>query len=481
MATDNLPVQSFTDFSIITTLEAFANKPQIWPDLRKSYGMDIFDFDIINTLKGSKKFIGSESYTVQEENPPFRTLTIGAGSTIGTVPGGVAYIVLDAGDLDSMGNYYPQEYQEITLGGASHKAVVTITHIGVVGGSPNTVTLTVYPKNTATTLDATYIATGLHGAYGPAPTRGNETGPVLGTMSGYQQFTYYLQTTKSNKSFGDAEFARQKWVTPEGKGMWSKAVRDMDMDLDAQMELSIHTGEVNLNTSNIYDTSLASNTSIPIYGTQGIWNWIGARGKDLTYTNASGFPIEYFYKISEFGESVGLFSGEWLFNAGNGLLRTIEKSCKSYITQATGSLSDLFTPNAGGGMKDLITGFKSIQLNSGATKIILKSNHMFTNPYFLGQLPGFTEAAEVFPLMQVREKISGGMIPNLHLVYRGLEGYTDRERIVKAFGGMGGALQRFTGAPTVLESDISKYNALTEWGLAALEMWRGMRVYRSDI
>jgi hypothetical protein len=479
MATNNLPVQSFTDFSIITTLQAFANKPQIWPDLRKSYGMDIFDFDIINTLKGSKKFIGSETYTVQEELPPFRTLTMGAGCGVGTVPGGVATIVLDANDLDAQNNYYPQPFQEITLGGASHKAVVTI--MSIAGTGTSTVTLTVWPKDTSVTLDATYIATGLHGAYGPAPTKGNESGPVLGTMSGYQEFTYYLQTTKSNKSFGDAEFARQKWITPQGKGMWSKAVRDLDMDLDAQMELSIHTGETNLNTSNIYDTSLATNSSIPIYGTEGIWNWLGSRGKDLTYTSASGFPIEYFYKISEFGESVGLFSGEWLFNAGNELLRTVEKSCKSYITQATGSLNELFTPNAGGGMKDLVTGFKSIQLNSGATKIILKSNHMFTNPYFLGQLPGFTEAAEVFPLMNVREKKSGSLIPNLHMVYRGVDGYEDRERIVKAFGGMGGALQRFAGAPTVLEGDISKYHALTEWGLAALEMWRGMRVFRSDI
>jgi hypothetical protein len=483
MAKNNLSVQHATSYDIMTTLEAFTYKPQIWPDLRKSFGMGILDFDIINTLKKSTKFIASESYTVQEELPPWRLLKMRSDSAVGTVPGGVAYIVLDNDDLDTMGNYYPRIHQEITLGNAYHKAVVTITDIVVTATTPNTVTLTVYPKagSTATTpitLDSSYIYTGAIGAYMPAVTTGNETDAVKGTMSGYQEFTFYLETMKSNKTFGDSRFATETWRTPQGKGLWNKAVADLDMELDAAMEMKIHVGEENINTTYIYDTSLATSASVPIFGTKGIWNWIGERGKDITYTNASGFPIENFYQAAEYGETVGLPNGDWMFNSGGNLLRTVEKSCKSYITNATGSLNEMFTPEAGGGMKNLEVGFKSIMI--GQQRFYLKTNHLFTNPYFLGGLPGFKDAAELFPLMDVRDKKSGSWVPNLHIVYRGVEGY-DRARIIAPFAGMGGALKQMVGAPIVLEGDISKLHALSEWGLAAMEMWRGMRIYNTDL
>ena len=57
MAKNNLSVQHATSYDIMTTLEAFTYKPQIWPDLRKSFGMGILDFDIINTLKKSTKVL----------------------------------------------------------------------------------------------------------------------------------------------------------------------------------------------------------------------------------------------------------------------------------------------------------------------------------------------------------------------------------------------------------------------------------------
>jgi len=485
MSKDSLPVAHATSKDIMTTLEFFTNKPQVWPDLRKSYGQDILDFDIIGTLKGSNKYIASESFSVEEELPPFRTLKIGANSVVSATPGGVATIRLDADDLDSLGNYYPRVKQEIVLGTAYHKAVVVITAITVnTGPTPHTVDLTVYPKagSTATvpvTLDSSYIATGLIASYVPVVDAGNESAAVTGTMRGYQNFTYYLETIKSNKTIGDAELARENWVTPDGKRLWNKLVTDLDIEVDAGMEMKIHIGEENINTTNIYDTSLASNSSIAIYGTKGIWNWIGERGSDIQYTSASGFNIEDFYKMSEYGESVGMNSGEWIFNAGNELLRTVEKSCRSYIINATGSMNEMFTPDAGGGLKNLEVGFKHIQLNGGMTKIILKSNHLFTNPLLLGANASWRHAAEVFPLMQVRDRKAGGWVPNLQLVYRGIEGY-NRARIIAPFAGMGGALKQMAGAPIVLESDISKLHVLCEFGVAFLEAWRGMRVYRTD-
>lgn len=477
MSTDHLPIQSYYDYGIMTTLEAFTNKPQVWPELRKSFGMGILDFDIIGTLKGSTKTIASETYTVEEEMPPWRTLTIGAGSSVGTVPGGVATIKLAAGDIDQYGNYYPQVKQEVTLGSAEHKAVCVITAI-----TPNSTTdvdLTVYPKDTAVTLDATYIATGLTGTYAPAVNRSNESSAVSPTAHGWRYDTYYLETIKGAKAFGDSEFAREGWVRPDGKNLWNKAVADLDMELDATMEMKIHTGEKNLNTSYIKDTSLASgSTSMPIYGTQGIWNWIKDRGTDVTFTSATDFPIEYFYKFAEYGETVGLIDGDWMFNAGGELLRRVEKSCRSYLINSTGTMSDMFLSAGQGGNQNLSVGFDSIRV--GSQRFYLKKNHIFTNPYFLGALPGFNEAAEVFPLMEVRERKSQSLVPNLHLVYRGLGQYK-RNRIMQEFAGMGGALKQMVGTPITLTSDISQLHALVEFGVAFLEAWRGVRVYRTDI
>ena len=84
-----------------------------------------------------------------------------------------------------------------------------------------------------------------------------------------------------------------------------------------------------------------------------------------------------------------------------------------------------------------------------------------------------------FEYITVREHTDSGLA-HLHIVYRGVEGY-DRARIIAPFAGMGGALKQMVGAPIVLEGDISKLHALSEWGLAAMEMWRGMRIYNTDL
>jgi hypothetical protein len=134
----------------------------------------------------------------------------------------------------------------------------------------------------------------------------------------------------------------------------------------------------------------------------------------------------------------------------------------------------MFTPDAGGGKKDLTVGFRHIQI--GGQTIILQPNHTFSNPLAFGlEGYGINDAAAVFPLGQVYDGKSKSYIPNLSLFYRGIDGYHDRKRFFAPFLGVGGP-RGMIGGPVTLEGDISKVHALTDWGLCFAEAWKGVRV-----
>ena len=92
---------------------------------------------------------------------------------------------------------------------------------------------------------------------------------------------------------------------------------------------------------------------------------------------------------------------------------------------------------------------------------------------------GIKDAAAVFPLGMVSDAKSRSMIPNLSLFYRGIDGYHDRKRFFAPFLGMGGP-RGMIGGPVVLEGDVSKVHALTNWGLIFAEAWRGVRVINTS-
>ncbi|MBU0946230.1 MAG: hypothetical protein KKD44_25890 [Proteobacteria bacterium] len=480
MPTDNMPIARYTSADIATTLEVFANKPQVWPELRKSFGQGILTFDLISTLKGADKFVGSETFEVHEELPPFRTLKIGDTVSGGATTGALITFNLDAtADVDTYYHYYPRVGQSFWAGCANlmvEMVIMSVTATGDVNGA----TITAYKKNSLANTGwhpADYIKTGQVFPLSPAVNAGEGTAATTPTHTGYQHFDYYTQVLKDALGFENAEFARERFVEYEGIGLYNHEVARMDMNLDAAMESSIMFGN---KTSNILivQTSLADSTSAKVYGTQGIWDWNTERGYTIDYTDATDFIIEHFYELAEFGESVGLPASTWLFDSGGDLLRRIEKSCKSYITNATGSLNEMFTPDAGGGMKDLTVGFKHIMI--GGQTVVLKPNYIMNNPYLFGiSTLGLKDAAAVYPIGLAREGKTGEMIPNLQLIYRGLGNFKDRKRAFAPFLGVGGPKGMF-GSPTVLEGDISKIHALVDFGLVYLDSWKGVRVVNTS-
>lgn len=475
MATNNLLISQYTTGSVITTQEAFVNKPWVVPELRQSIGQGVFMFDLINMMKHDNEFVPAKSWTVQEKNPPFRTMTIGV-----TVSGGAAaadYIDfnLAVGDVDTQFNYAPRAGQSFWVGSASHMVEFIIKTVTATGGTDGA-TIRAYQKNSSATdaiTPADYIKAGQTFALSPAVNSVQGGAATTPTHVGHQEFTFYTQILKDALGWENAELAQEKWVTVQGGKLYNEDLARMDLDLDAAMEATLWFGETTSNAA-LTMTSAAGPTNT-ITGTQGIWSHLAARGYDLNFTDTTDFTIEHLYSIAEYGESVGLPSGEWMFSAGGKLDRRIEKSCKSYITNATGSLNEMFTPDAGGGYKDLNVGFKSIMI--GRQKFNIVGNHIFNNPLLFGITAyGVNDAAAVFPMMDVTTKT--GRVPNLSIKYLGLPGYTSRKRAFAPFKGVGGP--DFIGGPAQLTSDVSQVHAITNFGVEFLEAWRGVRVINTS-
>lgn len=480
--TNGLPIANWSTANLATTLEAFQNKYQYWPELRNSMGQDILLTDLITLIKGNgDKFIPSESFDVFVENPPYRTMTIGATVSGGATNDSVITFTIADTDCDTYWNYYPRVHQSFIAGSAQFPVEMVITSITPNSGAAPTITAekrytTASTANTAW-VPADFIKAGMTFALIPAVNAAQGTGATTGTKIGYKKETFYSMLFKDSLGWENAELARAHWdVLPSGGQLYAKELARMDANLDMAMEIASWVGQTTDNASWV-QTTLSDGSSVSPPGTKGIWHHIKDNGYSLEFSNATDFTMDDFYEIAEYGESVGLPSGEWLFSHGGDLGRRIEKTCTSFITQATGSLNQMFTPDAGGGMKDLTVGYRHIII--GGQTFILHKNHTFSNPLILG-LPGygFNDAAAVFPLGNARTK--EGFIPNVSLFYRGIDGYHERKRVFAPFLGVGGP-RGMVGGPTVLEGDISKVHALTDWGLAFLESWRGVIVYNTSI
>jgi len=487
MATNGNIISHWTSADIATTAEVFRNTPQVLPGLRKSFGQGILTFDMVSSYKGSEQFIAAPTFTANEELPPFRTMTIGT-----TISGGASTAAAISFDLDVTSDvsatpnfwYYPRKGQSFWVG-ASAQLVEMVIHSVTALGNVNGATIVAYVKDSTAVSAATtpagtwhpdeYIRAGLTFALSPATSHGQGTAQTTPTTQMYQAFTYYMQVLKDAKGYENAEFARAKYDEYEGIGLYNHDIAAMDTNLDASMELAMLFGNKTTNAA-LVDVSLATGLGVTVPGTQGMWDWIGERGYDLTFTDATDLTIDHFYLISEFAESVGLGAADWILDAGGTLLRRVEKSAISYITNATGSLSQMFTPDAGGGLKDLQVGFRSISINAGGTKIFLKPNWLMNNPLLAP--PNMKDAAFLYPMADTRDGKSGERVPNMELVYRGLGEFKDRKRMIAPFIGMGGP-KGMIGGPVVLEGDVTKLNALVDFGFVFRDAWKSARLFNT--
>lgn len=476
MATDNKAINHWRSADIATTLEAFANKPQIVPELRASIGHGIYVTDLVSMMKNDNNFVASESWQAGERNPIFRTLTIGDTVSGGASAGASITFNLAAGDVDQYFHSYPRPGTRFIVGSAQNPREFEIKTVTPTGGTDGATCVAYQVNSTEATavVPNAYIGAGKTFMLKPAVNAPQGSAGTDPTLTGFTDYTFYTSVLKDAKGWENAEFARAKWFPVlEGQKMYSDEIANLDIDLDMAMEVALWVGAKNTNTSNLAYTNLVGRSAVNT-GTVGVWNHILDRGYKLDFNNTTDFTIEHFYELAEYGESVGLPSGQWMFSHGGKLGRRIEKSCKGYFTNNTGSLTDMFLADAGGGYKNLNIGFKSIMV--GHQNVVLHPNSLFSNPYMLGiSTYGFDDAAAAFPMMDVTTR--DGRVPNLSLKYRGLGNY-NRKRAIAAFRGTAGP--DFAG-PVVLEGDITKIHATTEFGVEFLEAWRGVVCYNTDV
>lgn len=472
MAVDNLAVANATTASIISANELFTIYPEILPDLYYNYGEGMKVFDILRyAMKGREELISAETYTAHEQNYPYRTVTMHT-CVVGGAPGASATFTLDASDLDSSNRYFIREQDTLLLGTTITGFVPAI--VTDVAPSGATVTVTIYPQNILDTLSATYVYDGAE-----VPITGNawavETGATQPTHVGFNELTYFAQIMKAAIKFGGMELARKKWAAYDGNRFFNDEIARVELhELDAWCEMAMLVGYETTNTAVVQASSIDSANN-RVRTNKGIWQLGGTYGKDVTYTGVGSFAITDFDSVAQYFETKGITNTSVLFTMGGDLMRRIENSAVGYITGTSGGLNWLFTPEAGGGDKNLEVGFSHIK-KAGIT-FLLHSNPVFNNQYYLGKK--FNEAGLMFPINYVKDGKTGLDIPNLSIKYCGLRTY-NRKRIVGMIPGMDGYMQQAFKLPTISTIDGNSVNWLTHVSFPYVEAWKTVRVYRTS-
>ena len=467
-----------TTYNIVNTEELFTIMPEKVAELYLSYAPGLTMFDILTfALDGRSDLVSSESYESFIEDYPIKTMTVGSIDTQGTVPGGVAKFVLSATDLTRLGStstyyYYPRERQTCFLQKKTDASDILQAEI-VVGGitaSTSTVTVTIRPSDITATLTSDYLYANQVIPLGGFATGVESTG-VQASKVGYDHVYFYAQLFKEAQGFGGMELARKHWYNIDGKYYYERDVLRKELELRAGMNAALILGQETTNTS-IVDTSVLDSSSVPIYTNIGLWEWGGQKGYDKSYSSTAGFLITDFDATSEYWLSVGVSTPNIICIMGNGLYTTMENNTKDYVSGTTGSLNQLFTPNAGAeGDKRLEIGFKSIRKDG--FNYFLVQDHSFNNPYLLKNV--MYNNGLMFPLSQVKTR-DGAYVPNLSVRYCGNKTY-NRRMVIGHLNGMDNYFGQTLGLPILNSNDANATHWLSHASFPYLNAFQTIRVY----
>jgi len=459
-----------TTYNVVNTEELFTIMPEKVGDLYTSYAQGLTLFDTLTfALNGRSDLVSSESYESFIENYPIKTATVGSIDTQGTVAGGVAKFVLDAADLDSSNNYYIRERQTMFLQNASDASDIVMARVEDITAVGATVTVTIRPTLVTVTLSSSYLYAGQVIPLGGMAT-GVETAGVTPTKVSYDHLTFYAQLFKEAQGFGGMELARKKWYNIDGKYYYERDVLRKELELRAGMNAALILGQANSNTA-IVDVSVADGSNVPVYTNIGLWDWGSQRGFDKSYSSTAGFLISDLDSIAEYYLSVGITSKDVLITMGNGLYSSMENNAKDFITGATGSLNQLFTPNAGDGDKNLEIGFKSIRKNG--FNFYMHQDHTFNNPNLLKNVMYNNGIA--MPLTDVRTK-DGAYVPNLSVRYCGNKTY-NRKMVIGHLGGMDGFMNQAMGFPILNTGDYNQTHWMSHASFPKYNAFDIVRIY----
>ena len=457
---------------ILNSEEAFTLFPKPMTQKFLSYGPGLKTLDLLTfALEGRAELVPNYSQESFIENYPLNIMTIGAITSIGTVPGGVCSFTLSSDEITADFNIFPREGSQWIFGTADDYVEVRIPVGGIVSSAGGTVqTITVRPNDITKTLSATYMYAGAIGSYAGI-SKAVGTGGVASTKKGYDHIYWYAQLFKEALGFDGMALASEVWWTDgSGKFMYNDRFADVEFLLRAGMNSQLWMGQLTTNTAMTEASSVNTAESNQVYTTEGVWTAAGLRGWDKGYDETAGFLVTDLDEVGEYQRSMGIGGDTLMFMLGNGLYQSAENNCVKYITNATGSLNYLFTPTNGQD-HDLTIGFKTIRKNGYNYAMIEEAS--FNNPKMLKNI--MFSSGCIVPVSTVKTK-QGAEIPNLSVAYVGNSTY-NRKMVVGMLSGGDGFGQQIFDYPQVTEIDGNRTLWLSHMMVRLAEAWKVVRVY----
>jgi len=307
------------EYNNIASIYDVARKPQTYGKVIKRYGDMLGLFNFLH-LAGQTKDVTTRSLTIIEEGAPEMAVNVAIAAD-DTAPITAVALTFDSDAL----LYVREGFDLIVPAKYTNQATPVSLRIYYDSGWKGTAydVLATIPNSVSEC--AMMIG---------ASSWGFGTAQPEGMTGGY--FTRTTGTRIMKETFGieGGQIFQQDYEEVEmangQRGIFSRAVADMDFRLDSQLDAALLLGEANTNTSNLIATSNFSSTAVAIPSAAGLVKTMASLGQELTWSSA--FDEDSFEAVKPLLEAVGVGNKNIDFFVG-GLLNTqIYKSMRDFLT-----------------------------------------------------------------------------------------------------------------------------------------------------
>lgn len=409
-------------------------KPQTLGEMIYRYGDGLSVLNFINLGGGEMKPVKSETITVFERGAPTRPVTV----SIGTSADASAGVTVTPASGDDSDDYLragfdlivPKEYtdqdQDVPLRLSYSSPTWT--------GTPYTASVKI-----TTALSEVVCFVG-------ASSMGRGSAGVDPMSSGSYSYTTKARIFRDAAGVDGGVIFQEEYeevnTADGGKGLWSKALAEMDFRLDDQIDSALLTSVENTNTSNLVATSNGGGNSHSIPSFNGLVAEMIAKGQPNNWT--SEFDIDKFRATKTLLENVGIINKKVDFLVGTDLNASIETSMRDWLVAYS----------AGHSFYDEMSkvGFVVKEVTTNGVQFYINELASFANPNKFGLSSyGYRNMGFMFPQGKYSVDVDqlGGTqkmrIPHLTLGYPNNYG-ENRKRIysvepgVNGLSGLGGVV-----------------------------------------
>jgi hypothetical protein len=441
----------------IDTIYNFMLEPQVFGELVQLYGKGVGLHEIL-TFSGNTMDIASHDYQAMEELPVLNFITITTAIGAGGAGAHIDVIVADDANGETLlspndGVLIPGNYVNAGASTSPAKYQVTTSVDGGAGFWTHHCIplLTTYQITAQVPINTTLMVTG--GNYAPGVAGGN---PKHGGWH-HRHFFTAIKKAAFQLDGSIQSTARYMEKLKNGQsGMFTKASLEADFLLSSYISDELLVGVV---PDNAIATQVnTNNVANVVYGTEGLWPALEARGMEQTYVLEYG-ASDLDDAVEGF-ESQGVLSKFATFCMGGELYRGFENSGLDFITQFSGG-TDLMK-----NMGEMGIEFRRVKKN-GVDFAIVKLD-TFSNPLTYGLASyNWPKYGFIVPSEYVVVKEVGGSktveLANLNLGYKNYNGENRR----RVFGIQPGMTGMSPNGSIVSQWDATAGEFLSEFALIA--------------